>query len=157
MNCVDMIINIKADSAAPDLETWEYFKAVLKHLGQNGMSSEEERIQQLGSAVVPIYLVKLCLWRAAPVTKYMDMIDEGALSLKTGKGARQTPRVRSQRRASSSNAPVGMPRKMYDEEWLAEQESKRPRYVVEELRISKEVFEFLVEATVNADMNDEDV
>ncbi|KAJ7108029.1 hypothetical protein C8R43DRAFT_1140167 [Mycena crocata] len=46
-------------------------------------------------------------------------------------------------------APTGMPRKMYDEAWLANIKEKRPRYYEEELRISEEAFELLVVATSN--------
>ncbi|KAJ7496351.1 hypothetical protein B0H11DRAFT_1910112 [Mycena galericulata] len=132
-------------SDEPDLVVWEYLKNVLMRLGKDGMSSEEEGVDTSGLAPVPVYFIKLCIWRADPLADYMDLIDKSIPDVKAAKGTPLTPRIRKPSNGlGSSAAPPGLPRKMYDEFWLAEQEEKRPFYVKETLRVSKDAFEFLI-------------
>ena len=76
------------------------------------------------------------IWRAEVITDYLRIID----SLR---GPKTAPRIRTAT-PGQSGAPAGLPRKMYNVQWLEEQERDRPFYVEDELRISEEVFELLV-------------
>ncbi|KAJ7635923.1 hypothetical protein B0H17DRAFT_1217192 [Mycena rosella] len=148
--CVVMTIRIKTDAGgdeAKDLDAWEFFKEMLEHLAPGGMSSEEDEVRDIGGRLITkVYVVKICIWRPMAVTEYVEMINDTALPLKNAKGASLSPRIREDKIGSSA-APVGMPEAMYDKEWLADQRQKRPHYLKEVLKVSKEAFEFLVEAT----------
>ncbi|KAF8184618.1 hypothetical protein K438DRAFT_1766304 [Mycena galopus ATCC 62051] len=141
LEIIERMIVMKTNQSAPDLAIWTYFKTVVEHLDIDGMSSEDPEVAVLEGKPINVYRVRLCSWRAQPITEYLRMIDDaGQQSQKTNAG----PRIRNGgegRRAP----PKGLPRKMYDEQWLAAQ---HPSYI-EELEISQEAFQFLVAATTS--------
>ncbi|KAJ7265270.1 hypothetical protein C8J57DRAFT_1511832 [Mycena rebaudengoi] len=125
---VAMILEIQTVKNAPDVETWGVFQAV-------GGAPGHRR-----------YRVRVCPWRALPITDYLRIIDDAASNFKSKTGAEAFPRNRENGPVSRRPAPAGLPRKMYDEAWLAEMEKKRPAYF-EDLEVSQEAFEYLVAAT----------
>jgi hypothetical protein len=145
---VEKVIQIKASKEAVDLQTWEYFREILKKLSVGGMSSEEADTEKMGNRTVSVFRVKLCLWRAEEIADYLRIIDnvgEGP-GLAGTRGSKSTPRVKTMT-PSQSGVPIGLPRKMYNPQWLEAQEKERPFYVQDELRVSEEAFELLVLAT----------
>jgi hypothetical protein len=110
------------------------------------MSSEEGIMETIGHRTQPVYRVKLCVWRAPEIGDYLQMIDKAGEPLRGTKGAKQAPRIRSTIQGRSGAVPK-LPRKMYNTEWLEEQERIRPFYVEDELQVSEEAFELLVLAT----------
>jgi hypothetical protein len=114
------------------------------------MSSEEASTEAMGVCVVPVFHVKLCVWRAKEISDYFRVIDRtGDLAGIRGRtGAKPTPRIKSTTHGRS-HAPSDLPREMYDPGWLLKEERERPLYVKDDLRISEEVFHLLVLATAN--------
>jgi hypothetical protein len=114
------------------------------------MSSEEASTETMGARVVPVFRVKLCVWRAKEISDYFRVIDRTGEStwIRGRTGAKSSPRVKSTMHGRSP-APGDLPRKMYDPEWLSKQERERPLYVKDDLRISEEAFHLLVLATAN--------
>ncbi|KAJ7700967.1 hypothetical protein B0H14DRAFT_2648612 [Mycena olivaceomarginata] len=143
-SCVQLTLKLKDDQEV-DVGTWQYLQDLLERLGKDGMSSEEEGVHDLGTTVVSVYYVKLCVWRAKPITDYMLLIDRSAAEVKTSKGGSSGPRIRANTNPiGTTAAPPGLPRKMYDEQWLAEREKNAPYWVSTTLRVSEEAFQFLV-------------
>src|ERR1700722_3642118 len=62
------------------------------------------------------------------------------------RGAKTALRVQSMSHGKSDTQP-GLPRKMYNLEWLGEQERIRPYYMQDELRVSEEAFDLLAHVT----------
>ena len=122
-----------------DLSVWLFFKKLLAYLDVAGMSSEDSEVRTFCGQPRNIYRVRLCTWRAAPITEYLRQIDE------TGQGLKRTnasPRIRDGPEGRSA-PPKGLPRKMYDNDWFSQQHAN----YIEELDISGDVWEFLQEAT----------
>ncbi|KAJ7843200.1 hypothetical protein B0H14DRAFT_3689865 [Mycena olivaceomarginata] len=151
-SCVQLTLKLKDDQEV-DVGTWQYLQDLLERLGKDGMSSEEEGVHDLGTTVVSVYYVKLCVWRAKPITDYMLLIDRSAAEVKTSKGGSSGPRIRANTNPiGTTAAPPGLPRKMYDEQWLAEREKNAPYWVSTTLRVSEEAFQFLV-STMEEDLD----
>jgi hypothetical protein len=150
MKIVERVIQIKASKESIDLPTWEYFRELLNKLSIGGMSSEEGGTEKLGDRTLSVYRVKLCLWRAGEINDYLRIIDNaGELpGIGATRGAKSTPRVKTQT-LGQSDAPAGLPRKLYNPEWLKKEETERPFYVEDDLRVSEEAFDLLVLATEN--------
>ena len=122
---------------------------MLDMLSIEGMSDEEPGTETFGNRIIPVFRVKLCLWRAEAVSDYLRVIDSAGEDIRgRTRGAKTTPRIKTDM-PGTSGAPTGLPRKMYDKEWLEQQERDCPFYVEEELRVSEEAFELLVLATEN--------
>ncbi|KAJ7166520.1 hypothetical protein C8R43DRAFT_1122091 [Mycena crocata] len=144
--CVEMFLNIKTKKNAEDLAAWEFLKKLLDYLKKDGMSSEEDGVDEWNGQVEKVYRVKICDWRAEKVDDYLQMIDHFHNVMKTrGRrqlGAPKKGRIQAQE-AGETAAVVGLPRTLYDAEWLAEEEKNRPWYVKETLCVSKSAFELL--------------
>ena len=147
---MESVIRIKASQESIDLQTWEYFRKLLNKLSIGGMSSEEAGTEKLGDRTLSVYRVKLCLWRAEEIGDYLRIVDNAGNvpGLGATKGAKSAPRVKTTT-SGQSGAPAGLPRKMYDPEWLKKEEKERPFYVEDDLRVSEEAFDLLVLATEN--------
>ncbi|RDB28217.1 hypothetical protein Hypma_001578 [Hypsizygus marmoreus] len=106
-----------------DLAVWEYFQAMLKKLSCDGMSSEEERTKKVGNINIPIFWVKLCVWRALEISDYLKYIDSTAENeaIHGTKGARMSPRYISDQHGTSP-PPKSLPHKMYNLTWLENEE-----------------------------------
>ena len=111
-----------------------------------GMSSEEDDVRQVGSKTVSVFLVKLCFWRAPAITEYLRYIDDTSenVVIRGTRGSKAIPRIRVDSK-NTSRVPTGLPHKMYDATWLETQERDDPYYVKEELQVSEEAFELLVQ------------
>lgn len=121
---------------------------MLEKLGTEGMSSEEEGVEKMANINVPVFRVRLCAWRAPEIGEYFKYIDKEGdnPAIRGTRGSRTLPRIPIEETGTSS-APTGLPRKMYNPMWLERKESARPGWVVDELKVSKEVFELLTFAT----------
>ena len=139
------MIVIKTSQNAVDLATWQYFQKVLEYLTLNGMSSEEKGIRKVGDRTVPMFLVKLCTWHAEEISTYLRYIDNAAenSALHSTRGSKSLSRFK----VEETVALTGLPHKMYNPTWLANQEKEKPYYVKEIFQISEEAFDLLVLAT----------
>ncbi|KAG6905185.1 hypothetical protein DXG01_004380, partial [Tephrocybe rancida] len=138
------ILALKSNQEAPDTETWDYFVKLLNRLDVAGMSSEEEGSVNERGYVRSLFLVHICPWRATEITGYMDIIDKAANTpgIRSVRGSKPLQRVTSEV-VSTSKAPSGLPRAMYDPRWLENmQNSCTSDY--EELEVSEEAFDLLV-------------
>ncbi|KAJ6457852.1 hypothetical protein C8R47DRAFT_1081907 [Mycena vitilis] len=138
---IENVIELKLIKNSPDLPFWRLVHRILHLLDVSGMSSEEGGVRDVGGLVVNVYIVKMCVWRSSTVGDYLRIVDDAGKKMKTTKGWN---RIRNGTVGKSAARP-GLPRNMYDAKWL---EAQHPDYV-EELEISKEVFEFMVAATSN--------
>ncbi|KAJ7231867.1 hypothetical protein B0H12DRAFT_1239830 [Mycena haematopus] len=136
---VEKVLHLKTIHEQPDVRTWEFFQTILKRLDIAGMSSEDAEVRVLEGRPVNTFRIRLCAWRAPPITDYLRMIDDAGRELKKTNAA---PRMRDGGEGRSA-PPKGLPLKMYDETWLSRQHDN----LIEDLEISADVFEFLVAAT----------
>ncbi|KAJ7256863.1 hypothetical protein B0H12DRAFT_1070638 [Mycena haematopus] len=138
-------IAIKKDEGiAGDIETWERLLEMVMHLGEHGMSSEEEGEVEVDDAKVPVYKVKICVWREPRVVEYLRFVDAQTALFKTNqRGPTPAPRLREGKAPGSSTAPCGLPKTLYNSEWL---KKATPTYL-KELKVSKEAFGLFVAAT----------
>jgi hypothetical protein len=80
-----------------------------------------------------VFHVKLCLWCVETVSDYLRIIDStGSAVNERMRGAKLTLRIKTHIH-STSRAPTGLLRKMYDEKWLKQQEIDCPFYIEDEL------------------------
>jgi hypothetical protein len=138
------MIKIKSVNGTPDLEVWHLLKGMLNYLNVGGMSSEENDVENHTGYLRNISKVKFCTWCSSIITNYLCIVDDTAENSKGTRGNPRLPRVCSVE-VGQSGPSQGLPRKMFDEEWLAVQE-RRPDYEGV-LGISADVFEFMVAAT----------
>jgi len=110
------------------------------------MSTDEDAVEELAGAPVVVFKVKICPWRAPEIKDYLSTIDLAAGNAALGMyHARTTPRIASDQ--GSSTVKNGLPESMYDKEWLRRMRQTRPMWVEKELRVSKEAFTLLQQAT----------
>ena len=145
MDTITRVIEIKTSQDAVDTATWKYFRELLEYLSIGGMSSKEEGTGNVHGRTAPVFLVRLCVWRAPEISSYLECIDRAAENpaICGSKRSRALPRIPVEEE-SRSGVPKELPRKMYNQEWLATQEKEQLYYVREELRVSEEAFELLV-------------
>ncbi|KAJ7473911.1 hypothetical protein B0H11DRAFT_1918717 [Mycena galericulata] len=136
-------IEIKSgERNAGDIKTWERLLEMIEHLGEQGMSSEEEDEIEMDDIKVRIFRVKLCVWREPRVVEYVRFVDaQTALFKKKQRGPIPASRIRSDT-PGSSKAPCGLPKSLYNGEWL---KKSTPAYL-KELKVSKEEFGLFVAA-----------
>ncbi|KAJ7456803.1 hypothetical protein B0H11DRAFT_2243966 [Mycena galericulata] len=139
---ITVTIEIKKDEGiAGDIETWERLLEMVEHLGEQGMSSEEEDEIEVDNTKVLVYKVKLCIWREPRVVEYLRFVDAQTALFK--KNHRLGPPPASRIRSGvpgSSKAPCGLPESLYNGEWL---KKATPTYL-KELKVSKEAFGLFV-------------
>ncbi|KAJ7189695.1 hypothetical protein GGX14DRAFT_408625 [Mycena pura] len=140
---IKMTIELKKHASALDLAAWERLLELVNHLGEHGMSSEEEDETEVGNARIIIYKVKLCAWRQPSIVGYLKFVDaQTAGYRKTQLGPKAAPRFRVDEHGVSA-PPSGLPHSLYNEDWLQTQSPS----VLKKLQVSKEVFELFVAAT----------
>ncbi|KAJ7846473.1 hypothetical protein B0H13DRAFT_2362969 [Mycena leptocephala] len=61
---IEVMIELRTTQSAPDVEAWKRILEMLLHLGNDGMSSEEEFGKTQGKTKCIGYKVKICAWRA---------------------------------------------------------------------------------------------
>ncbi|KAJ6606242.1 hypothetical protein DFH09DRAFT_1299506 [Mycena vulgaris] len=144
LETITATIEIKTDEGtAGDIATWERLLELIEHLGEQGMSSEEEDEVEVDDTKVLIYRVKLCVWREPRVVEYFRFVDaQTALFRKNQRGPTPASRIRSGV-PGSSKAPCGLPKSLYNPEWL---KKVTPTYL-KQLKVSKEAFKLFVAAT----------
>jgi hypothetical protein len=125
------------------LQEFQYLQDVVKRLGVDGQSSDEDDMQVDEDTSISVFVVKECVWRSKHMTAYMKVIDKLKENfLKGVGGANPTPRLRGYRQQST--IPVcGLPRTMYNAEWLAQKEKESPEWVKACLNVSDQEFELL--------------
>ncbi|KAJ7826755.1 hypothetical protein B0H13DRAFT_1918025 [Mycena leptocephala] len=124
---------------APDVEAWKRILEMLLHLGNDGMSSEEEFGKTQGKTKCIGYKVKICAWRAQEVDDILVMVDSMGEKLTMefdSRGPRRLPRERR------------LPECLYDAGWIARESKKSPVFCAD-LAVSKEAFYLLA---ASADM-----
>ncbi|KAJ7711644.1 hypothetical protein B0H16DRAFT_1744989 [Mycena metata] len=132
----------KVEGVAADIATWERLLRMVELLGEQGMSSEKEDELEVDDAKVLVFKVKICIWREPRVVEYLRFVDaQTALFKKHQAGPIPAPRIRT-RAVGSSKVPRGLPKSLYNSEWL---KNATPAYL-NELKVSKEVFELFVAA-----------
>jgi hypothetical protein len=138
-----MTIELKKHARALDVAAWERLLELVNHLGEHGMSSEEEDEGEIENAKIIIYKVKLCAWRNPSIVNYLKFVDAQTTGYrKTQQGPKAAPRCKVDEHGVSA-PPSGLPRSLYNQNWL---ETQSPS-VLKKLRVSKEVFELFVAAT----------
>jgi hypothetical protein len=116
---------------------------MVQHLGEQGMSSEEEDEVEVDNTKIVVYKVNLCIWREPRVVEYLHFVDaQTALFKKDQRGPTPASRMRGGV-PGSSKAPCGLPKSLYNSKWL---KKATPAYL-KELKVSKEVFGLFVAAT----------
>lgn len=134
-------LELKVAEGAEDADAWNYLCSVIEHLGVGGMSSEEDTVQTDKNGIKRSeFIVKRCIWRAPEITDYLKFIDQAGEQMRGTQGGKPIGRSRVDDYGTSP-APVELPRKMYNQEWLAE---RGAWWVENELRVSEEAFELLV-------------
>ncbi|KAK7048795.1 hypothetical protein R3P38DRAFT_2505225, partial [Favolaschia claudopus] len=121
---VKMVIGIKESTKAKDLESWKRLLKMLLYLGNAGMSSEEVVEEREANGYKTYFVVKVCVWRADDVTEYLEMRHSAV---------------------STSPAPKGLPKCLYNAKWL-EDESKKSPVFYEDLEVSEASFALLQKA-----------
>ncbi|KAJ7848217.1 hypothetical protein B0H13DRAFT_1906858 [Mycena leptocephala] len=148
---IEVIIKLKTGTKAPDVEAWKRILEMLLHLGNDGMSSEEDFEEIRGKTKWTGYKVKICAWHAQEVDDILVMVDSMGEKLSKGKfgppGPKRLPRERSDE-ASDTGAPKGLPECLYDARWIARESKKSPVFYAD-LAVSKEAFYLLA---ASADM-----
>ena len=147
LNTVTEVLALKTHLNTPDLEAWKCFKRTLELLDIDGMLDEKETIRNLDNQVVTMYLVMTCPWRADEITQYLKLIDQTAQNpaLQNSRGSRLAPRFPS--RTPGATFKKGLPRVMYNAEWLLNQKAGWPDFEKDVLDVSDESYEFLVVTT----------
>ncbi|KAJ6484902.1 hypothetical protein C8R45DRAFT_931336 [Mycena sanguinolenta] len=149
---IQMVIGLKKGTNAPDLEAWNRLLQMIRYLGYDGMSSEEEDEIVQGHLRVQVYKVLVFAWHSEDVGKYLTMVDSvrtklrGAQKLKHA-GPRAGTRVRDGT-LSTSAVPTNLPKCLYNAEWIQKMSATNPVFY-EDLQVSKEAFELLA---ASADM-----
>jgi hypothetical protein len=134
------MIKIKTDKKHPDLKFWQFLKEILERLDVARMSSKDGTVRTHGGITQPVYVVKLCAWRASAITDYLQHVDQAV-----ARKVNACVRLRGTDYGGSP-PPIGLPENFYDSGWLAERTALNAEFE-DELEMSKEVFEFLVVAT----------
>ncbi|KAJ7731459.1 hypothetical protein DFH07DRAFT_968785 [Mycena maculata] len=144
------LISLKSATKAPDLDAWKRILEMLKYLGHDGMSEEEE-VEKVGAGGIRRYVfqVKVYVWRAEEVGKYLRLVDsmEDKIAVHQKRGNRPLPRERNGGQ-SISGAPKGLPACFYDATWIKKESEASPVFY-EDLEVSEEAFYLLA---ASADM-----
>jgi hypothetical protein len=139
----------KKDHTSAD--TWKWFKDdLLPELDKGGMSSEEDEPAEVITGnerrVQTVHGIKICPWRAPKITSYLKMIDEAGESVSM-KATSKRLRVRGSTE-STTGAPHGLPRALYNEDWLTQRKPYMPD-IEEELEIKDKSFTLMDIEVVN--------
>ena len=140
MTILEKLIEIKESEEASDTPIWIWLRRLIKTLGEEGTSSDESEVDKQTGSI--IYRVHKMPWRRK-VDFEISMIDNLRFrdkDLFSNKGSKPLPRLRSDRNQDSSReAPKGLPRAVYNDDWIA----KQSRLDKRRLGISKEPFEWM--------------
>jgi hypothetical protein len=112
-------------------------RKLIKLLGEEGMSSDESEVdEELG---IFVFRPKEMPWRPN-VEKVMEIIDKQRMvdrDIYSFKGSKPGPRSRNKKKGTSRRRPpAGLPRSLYDKDWLKTQTMTQVR----KLHISKNKF-----------------
>ncbi|KAJ7089601.1 hypothetical protein C8R44DRAFT_751344 [Mycena epipterygia] len=118
--------------------TWKWLRDdLLDELDVGGMSSEEDEPVEVHCGdqrmVTTAHKIKICPWRLAKVTEYVELIDNATQKRMT-KPVQRRFRMRGQTR-STTDPPLKLARALYDTAWLAQQKTFIPD-IEEQLEIA---------------------
>lgn len=133
------IVTMKKETNSTDLVIWIFLHDLIVNLGEDGMSSDESDVDELGNQ---IFVAKDLPWRRE-MSSEMQMIDSEHRRLKRLKTNKGTPLTRRLRRVNTKesrrSAPTGLVRKLYKKAWVA----ALPKDDLQELKISGVEFRWL--------------
>ncbi|KAJ7489728.1 hypothetical protein B0H11DRAFT_1912724 [Mycena galericulata] len=134
-------------------KTWKWIEEeFIPGLTIGGMSSEEDEPAETqcgNSRRIEIgHKILKCPWRVKKATDYVEMIDEASEKLKPA-GRYKRMRDRGEKE-SMSFPPLGIPKALYNEAWLADQKKWIPD-IEEDLAISKKEFQLMEIEVVKSD------
>jgi hypothetical protein len=126
-----------------DLPAWQWLQRMIVHLDKDGMSSDESEDEEKGPKSFRVeFKVKNMPWRR-DITKELAIVDAERMTDRDvyhPQGSKPAPRVRLRDAPiTSRHAPCGLPRSLYDDNWLEAQLPATQR----ELRIAKRDFEWV--------------
>jgi hypothetical protein len=137
-------------------EIFENVGEVVKALGNDGMSSEEERVMRIATKSgerkkSTVLAVKTIGWREVIADKQMKMLDWYRKHQKK-RGCRGYYRVRINE-LSETPTPLKMPRNLFDPRWLQNQKKFDPE-IERTLKIRKPKFKILDFDFIGSDSED---
>ncbi len=106
---------------------------------------KKREVTKFGDIHVPVFRVKICVWRNPVLTDYLKYIDKESQNpaIRPSRGSKLHPRIQIDE-PGQTPAPKRLPQCLYKEDWLkGEEEVKGKEWVEEELEVSREVFELL--------------
>jgi len=120
------------------LKLWEWLRTLLQWLGTDGMSSEDSSIEGFEK----VYRVKILIWHRN-IDQYLDLID-GERHIPDDKfaeaGSKPIQHIQHSGNMESIRNPAsGLPRTLYNEEWLKDVDE----YAQLELNVSQEQFQWM--------------
>jgi hypothetical protein len=134
---VKRVIRQKEQYEAADLWIWAWLDALLRHLGEGGMSSDETDADDHGNIS---FAVKKLPWRTE-IERPLKMIDEKRKeerSVQNRKGAKPTPRIRHKNKPCSERLPPQhMPEGVFDKNWLEEADTRNIIFAETQFHIQK--------------------
>jgi hypothetical protein len=131
-------IGCKEQEKAPDVDNWQWLKAVIENLGEDGISSEDSDADEGDLEIT--YRPTIMLWRRNVEHEMMIIDDEYRRIARTEsrRGAKPCRRIRDGRNAVSVRDPVReLPASFYNETWLVRQTDK---YIARELKPARTKF-----------------
>ena len=135
------MIQLKHEEGAADVSAWQWMEQVLRHLGEDGMSSDESDVE--GELNTTVFRVKTMPWRRN-IDGELNIIDKQRLKDKdifSPRGSRPAPRIRHHRNPPSDRRHVSnLPREFYDNDWFEEKTPDEKRFTVDP---SKEKFKWI--------------
>ena len=135
------MIQLKREEGATDVSAWQWMEQLLRHLGEDGMSSDESDIE--GELNTTVFRVKTMPWRRN-INKELNIIDKQWVKDKdlfSPRGSKPGPRIRHYRNPPSDRRHVSnLPREFYDNDWFEEQDPNDRRFTVDP---SKEKFKWM--------------
>ena len=117
------MIQLKHEEGATDVSAWQWMEWLLRHLSEDGMSSDESDIE--GELDTTVFRVKTMPWRCN-IDKELSIIDKQQVKDKdifSPRGSKPGPRIRHYHNPPSDHCHVSnLPREFYDNDWFEEQD-----------------------------------
>ena len=140
---MEATIALKEAEGANDIATWKRMLDLLELLQADGMSEEEEMPMTVKGQKIKMFKIKLCVWREPTIANYLRLVDKQTQNFQDlHNGTKSAPRDRSKDKGKRP-APMGLPKCLYDSEWLASRSPKQ----LKDLEVSEKVFALFKAAT----------
>ena len=136
---LDHIVALKTDLQEDDLTTWQWLQALIKALGESGMSSEESSVE---NGVENVLRVKNMEWRRN-IDRELEIVDLQRIidsDIFSQRGSRPLIQKRAHGNPTTTRkALTGLPLALYDGAWMANLTERQ----LEALEISQEPFSWV--------------